>query len=1092
MNNSRNRRWQHRLGAAALCIGVCLGLWSTLFYLINIVRPSVALAAPAQSPYALCDTVQGIPVSECEGLVDFYNSTGGDGWHDNSGWLQSNTPCVDWIGVSCFSGSITGITLVSNTLTGSLPSTINKLPSLRRLEVRNNQISGTLPSQLSDLAALQVLMLTNNQLSGDLATINWDNFRQMIDLRLDGNDFSGQIPAVFGEMEQLQKLHISGDKLTGKIPNTFGAYCNSGVGGMCKMTELRIGGLQLTGMLPSSLGNLHNMQAFVIYNTRFTGTIPTELGAWTKVDTFIADYNNFQGDLSVFAKMTALITLRLSGNFFTGTIPSGFGALTNLKTLWLGANQLRGAVPKQVACLPNIETNPYSQLSLGDNMLFIDEEEAKACLSQLANDGDYRSVLGHQTVPPSAIRVGDVNDRYVELQWEPIYRAYLAGYYEIAYTQSKSESPVYAIRTADQTTARYQVKNLAPGTDYYFYIRTYTPPTGLQKNALTSWANDPPIKVRTPGLAPSLTFTKEVTPTIAAPGQEVIYRLTLLSNEGASTVALTDTLPTSVTVIGAPSGGAQFIGDKLYYAGSLQPNIPYVFEYRAIVGKNVAAGSILFSAATAVRTNGEAPEKHLATASVAVAGQSRIETLVLIYASGDNDLSEPMRELFQKAESANIPDGMVVLLLYDGAEQGDAYYYRLQHDTNLAEYCPVLGNLSCNGRYQENVTMWHWDEDVGTYASLREFIVSAMQAYPADTVILSLVGHGSGWSPDFLGEQPTTHDEKPDNRFYGGVLWDKNPESALSTAQLRAALDEAKAKTGQTIDLLYLDSCLMAMSEVVYELKNSVDYVLASESTSWTSFRYDLHLSWDASPHDIKMVGQQWIADEIRELSPPKVAVPYTFALMDLTGTKATKLISLENNLAFALVDVLKHDPTAKSRVQQAADAAECMDSNQDHTIDQQDYYCDLYSFASQVITVTQTPAVLLDANFAAMNRTVITAATALRDFLDPAQGDFILAEAHSSVEHPYHAGDSSWRWGKLGGLSIYLPLRSATDDWKRRYYGPAYLQSAADGYWDELLDAYWNYATPPADPAPCRGCTPRGQDPLPGGYQLFLPVVQK
>jgi uncharacterized repeat protein (TIGR01451 family) len=529
-------------------------------------------------------------------------------------------------------------------------------------------------------------------------------------------------------------------------------------------------------------------------------------------------------------------------------------------------------------------------------MLYVDDETARVCLSNLVNGGDYRIVLGHQTVPPSNVRTGDITERYIELQWEPIYRAELAGYYEIAYVKAKEEPPIYRIRTGDQRTARYQVKDLDPGTDYYFYVRTYTPPTGQQKNALTSWAHEPLIKVRTPGVAPRLVFTKEVTPTIAAPGQEVTYRLTIVSNEEASTVTMTDTLPVSVTLSGTPSGGAQVVDGKIRYVGSLAPNVPQVIEYRATIGGNVTTGSLLFSTAVASRNDPTAPERHVAAASVAVAGNGRINTLALIYVSGDNDLGPHMQKLFQKAEAATMPAGMVTLLLYDGPEAGDAYYYRLQHDTNQTEHCPTALNPSCNGRYQANVTFWRWDELVGTYTSLYEFVASAMQAYPADTVILSLVGHGSGWTPTFLADQPTTHDEKPDNRFYGGFLWDKNPTSALSTTQLRLALDEAVARTGKPIDLLYLDACFMAMAEVAYEVKDAVAYLLASESTSWTSFRYDLHLSWDAPPSDARVIGKRWIENEVSELSDAQGArYPYTYALLDLSDVKASRLITLYN-----------------------------------------------------------------------------------------------------------------------------------------------------------------------------------------------------
>ena len=42
-----------------------------------------------------------IPTAERDALVALYNATGGDGWHDNSGWLGNAGSECSWSGIWC-------------------------------------------------------------------------------------------------------------------------------------------------------------------------------------------------------------------------------------------------------------------------------------------------------------------------------------------------------------------------------------------------------------------------------------------------------------------------------------------------------------------------------------------------------------------------------------------------------------------------------------------------------------------------------------------------------------------------------------------------------------------------------------------------------------------------------------------------------------------------------------------------------------------------------------------------------------------------------------------------------------------------------
>lgn len=151
--------------------------------------------------------------------------------------------------------------------------------------------------------------------------------------------------------------------------------------------------------------------------------------------------------------------------------------------------------------------------------------------------------------------------------------------------------------------------------------------------------------------------------------------------------------------------------------------------------------------------------------------------------------------------------------------------------------CPNYQNPTCNGRYVLGQNMWEWTDDTANVYSLSEFLQSATFAYPdAGQVVVSLVGHGSGWYPNVLLGLPSAWDGQP-----GGV----HPGGYLTTRSLGNALRWAYQATGRKINLLYLDACLMAMSEVAYEVSDSVDLVLASENLS-TLARFSLRSA--ASP----------------------------------------------------------------------------------------------------------------------------------------------------------------------------------------------------------------------------------------------------
>ena len=129
-------------------------------------------------------------------LTQFYNATNGANWVDNSNWL-SNRPVREWYGVTNdANGRVTGLFLWDNRLSGSIPSELGDLSSLKRLNLNGNELSGAIPPELGNLSELSYISLRSNQLTG-------------------------AIPPELGNLSNLRALFLGNNQLTGCIPNAL-------------------------------------------------------------------------------------------------------------------------------------------------------------------------------------------------------------------------------------------------------------------------------------------------------------------------------------------------------------------------------------------------------------------------------------------------------------------------------------------------------------------------------------------------------------------------------------------------------------------------------------------------------------------------------------------------------------------------------------------------------------------------------------------------------------------------------------------------------------------------------------------------------
>ena len=207
------------------------------------------------------DPAQGL-VDDCNTLLDGKDALAGTA---TLNWSR-DLPMADWDGITLSAGRVHRIILTDKGLDGVIPPTLGDLTGLTRIDLDENSLTGEIPAQLGNLVSVTHLYLFENKLTGT-------------------------IPPELGSMTALQILYLSDNSLTGTIPQKLGDLSN--------LTQLILGDNDLTGPIPDEIGGMASLRHFFVRDNRLTGQIPRGLSA------------------------IPLTHLSLSGNQFTGCLPTG-------------------------------------------------------------------------------------------------------------------------------------------------------------------------------------------------------------------------------------------------------------------------------------------------------------------------------------------------------------------------------------------------------------------------------------------------------------------------------------------------------------------------------------------------------------------------------------------------------------------------------------------------------------------------------------------------------------------------------------------------------------------------------------------------
>ncbi len=232
---------------------------------------------------------------------------------------------------------------------------------------------------------------------------------------------------------------------------------------------------------------------------------------------------------------------------------------------------------------------------------------------------------------------------------------------------------------------------------------------------------------------------------------------------------------------------------------------------------------------------------------------TRKKWTIMTYLDGDNDLEDAAIDDIGEMErgGGSVDDVNVIVLIdrIDGYDtsNGDwtgAKIYNIEADvTNDIDSSQLL-NMG--------------EVAMDNPATLQNFIEYCFVNFPADHYCLNLWDHGGG--------------------IYGACYDDTSGGYSLTLDDIQLAIKGATTTYPEYIDIVSLDCCVMNVLELAYELRNSCDYLVASEDNiPWDGYDYETLISDitsepDMVPEDfckaiVDQYGSQYSADEATCLS---------------------------------------------------------------------------------------------------------------------------------------------------------------------------------------------------------------------------------
>jgi len=180
--------------------------------------------------------------------------------------------------------------------------------------------------------------------------------------------------------------------------------------------------------------------------------------------------------------------------------------------------------------------------------------------------------------------------------------------------------------------------------------------------------------------------------------------------------------------------------------------------------------------------------------AVGSAGQQPAKWTILYYYDGKNNLASMAKHAFNSLDEVGSNED-VNLVAQIGLPKEKVYQGLVRKGLGTAGFQSI-------GR-----------ADMGSADNVKQFVEWGMKNYPAEHYALVMWDHGAGFK---------------------GSMTDDDTHHIIKNADLARALEDAQKSTGNKLEVINFNACLMQQAEVAYELKNSANYLVASTSSEPT------------------------------------------------------------------------------------------------------------------------------------------------------------------------------------------------------------------------------------------------------------------
>ena len=201
-------------------------------------------------------------------LATLYESTDGDNWRINTGWLDQEVSECEWEGIFCENEVVEEVVLFDFNLAGTIPPEAFLLTDTREFILYDNALTGTIPEEVADMTALLELELDGNDLTGTIPEGIF-TLTGLTKVQLADNDLTGTLSSSVGNLTSCEEFRVDSNDMSGPIPEflTF----------MSSLNELRLNGNGFTGTIPASLGGLSSLDELTLQDNDLVGEMPDEI-----------------------------------------------------------------------------------------------------------------------------------------------------------------------------------------------------------------------------------------------------------------------------------------------------------------------------------------------------------------------------------------------------------------------------------------------------------------------------------------------------------------------------------------------------------------------------------------------------------------------------------------------------------------------------------------------------------------------------------------------------------------------------------------------------------------------------------------------